>query len=153
MSLWNESLSLGLYDCSDNPVEKARCILAHLSMLVPRTWWEHALKTGRVQSSLAALLFDLQMELSKSLYLHEQLGPDLLVALAFIDDDESRNLPGNFGDIASRHTPERYFAMAKKVLAKRPELAQVGSLIEKVTGQMEPTGSSSEIRKPSPDGF
>jgi hypothetical protein len=79
MSPWYESLSLELYDCSDNPLEKARCILAYLSMPVPRSWWEQALKTGDVRN-WAALLCDIQIELSDSLELHGQLSPDLLVA-------------------------------------------------------------------------
>jgi hypothetical protein len=141
MSLWYESLSLELYDCGDNPIEKARCILAYLSMPVPRSWWEQALKTGDVRN-WAALLCELQMELSKSLDLHEELSPDLLVALAFIDDDEPQNPSGRFDDISSKHKPDEYFARAKSVLAKHPELAQVGNLIEKAMGQMDPPGGS-----------
>ena len=135
MSLWYESLSLALYDCGDNPVEKARCILSYLSMPVPRSWWEQALQTGDIRN-WASLLSELQMELSKSLDLHEELSPDLLVALAFIDDDEPQNPSGRFDDTASKYTPDEYIAKAKKVLAKRPELAQVGSLIKKAMGQM-----------------
>ena len=148
MSLWYESLSLELYDCGDNRLEKARCILAYLSMPVPRSWWEQALKTGDV-SNWATLLCELQMELSKSLDFHEELSPDLLVALAFIDDDESLTLSDRFGDTANKHTPDEYFTRAKKVLAKRPELAQVGSLVKKATGQMDPHNGSSEPVKPS----
>ena len=130
-----------LYDCGDNPIEKARCILAYLSMPVPRSWWEQALKTGDVRN-WATLLCELQLELSKSLDLHEELSLDLLVALAFIDDDEPQNSSGRFDDTASKYKPDEYFAMAKKVLAKRPELAQVGNLIEKAMGQMNPPGGS-----------
>ncbi len=141
MSLWYESLSFALYDCGDNPVEKARCILAYLSTPVPRSWSEQALKTGDVRN-WATLIWELQAELSKSLDLHKQLSPDLLVALAFIDDEESGDLLGRFDDISSKHTPDEYFAGAKKVLAKRPELVQVGNLIEKAMGQMNPPGVS-----------
>jgi hypothetical protein len=141
MSLWYESLSLELYDCGDNPVEKARCILAYLSMPVPRSWWEQALQTGDIRN-WAALLCELQMELSKSLDLHEELSPDLLVALAFIDDDEPQKPSGRFDDTASKYTPDEYFARAKRVLAKHPELAQVGSLIRKAMGQMDPPSGS-----------
>ena len=136
LSLWYESLSLELYDCGDNPLEKARCILAYLSMPVPRSWWEQALKTGDIRN-WATLLFELQMELSKSLGLHEKLNPDLLVALAFIDDDEPQNPSGRFEDTASKYTPEEYIAKAKQVLAMRPELAQVGRLIKKAMRQMD----------------
>jgi len=141
MSLWYESLSLELYDCGDKPIEKARCILAYLSMPVPRSWWEQALQTGDVRN-WATLLCELQMELSKSLDLHEELSPALLVALAFIDDDEQGKPSERFDNISSKHKPDEYFAMAKKVLAKRPELVQVGNLIEKAMGQMNPPDGS-----------
>ena len=141
MSLWYESLSLGLYDCGDNSTEKARCILAYLSMPVPRSWWEQALKTGDVRN-WAALLFELQMELSKSLDLHEELSPDLLVALAFIDDDEQGKPSERFDDTESKYAPYEYFERAKTILAKRPELAQVGELIEKASDQMDQTHGS-----------
>jgi hypothetical protein len=141
MSLWYESLSFALYDCGDNPIEKARCILAYLSMPVPRSWSEQALQTGDVRN-WATLIWELQMELSKSLDLQEELSPGLLVALAFIDDDEPQNSSSRFGDDDSKHTPDEYFAGAKKVLAKRPELVQVGNLIEKAMEQMNPPGIS-----------
>jgi hypothetical protein len=53
-------------------------------MPVPRSWWEHALETGRVASSYATILRDLQMELSHALNPDEPLSPGLLMALAFI---------------------------------------------------------------------
>ena len=131
MSMWYESLSLGLYDCGDNPVERGRCILAHLSMPVPRSWWESALQTGRVQRTHASLVNDLKMELSKQADLHEQLSSGLLVALAFMDDDTGGAPSHRFGDVNSHRTIEEYFAKAKEVLAERPELAQLGGLIDK----------------------
>ena len=134
MSLWYESLSFELYDCGDNPVKRARCILAYLSMPVPRSWWEQALQTGDV-ANWVQILRELQIELANSLDLQEQISPDLLVAPAFIDDDESGDQLCRFDNIASKHTPEEYFAKAKTVLAKRPELARVGNLIEKVEEQ------------------
>ena len=133
MSLWYESLGMALYDCGDNAAEKAKYILAYLSMPVPRSWWEKALQTGDVRN-WAPLLSDLQLELSKSIDFPEQLCASLLVALAFIDDDEPQNSSRRFDDIASNYTPDEYFARAKKVLAKRPELVRVGDLIEKIAG-------------------
>jgi len=141
MSLWFESLSLELYDCGDNPVKRARCILAYLSMPVPRSWWEQALKTGDVRN-WAEILCELQMELSKSLDLHEQLTPALLVALAFIDDDEQGKPSERFDDTESKYAPHEYFERAKTLLAKRPELTQVGELIEKASDQMDQTHGS-----------
>lgn len=43
MSLWHESLGLCLYDCEEDAEQRAKCILEHLSMDVPRFWWERAL--------------------------------------------------------------------------------------------------------------
>ena len=50
MSLWYDSLGMALYDCGDNASEKAKYILAYLSMPVPRSWWEKALQTGDVRN-------------------------------------------------------------------------------------------------------
>lgn len=134
MSLWYESLGMALYDCGDNAAEKAKYILAYLSMPVPRSWWEKALQTGDVRN-WASVLSDLQEELSKSLDLPEQPSASLLVALAFIDDDEPQKSSGRFENISSNYTPDEYLARAKTVLEKRPELASVGDLIEKAMEQ------------------
>ena len=142
MSLWYESLGMALYDCGDNAAEKAKYILAYLSMPVPRSWWEKALQTGDVRN-WASVLIDLQLELTKSLGLPEKPGTSLLVALAFIDDEEPQTSSGRFESIASNYTPDEYFARAKTVLEKRPELARVGDLIEKA---MEQEGRTTEAR-------
>jgi len=124
-----------LYDCGDNAAEKAKCILAYLSMPVPRSWWEQALQTGDV-SNWAAVIRDLQLELSKSIDFPEQFSTSLLVALAFIDDDPQTST-GRFDNMASNYPPDEYFTRAKMVLAKRPELARVGDLIEKAIKQKD----------------
>jgi hypothetical protein len=141
MSLWYESLSLALYDCGDNPAEKAKSIIAYLSMPVPRSWWEQALQTGDVRNWVATLC-ELQTELSKSLDLHEQISPGLLVALAFIDEYEQGKPSERFDDTESKYAPYEYFERAKNILANRPELAQVGELIEKASDQMDQTHGS-----------
>jgi hypothetical protein len=127
MSLWYESLSLGLHDCGDNVVERARCILAYLSMPVPRSWWDHALRTGHVDDTHASVLHDLQMELSKVVDLGEPISYGLLVALAFTDEDPTES---GLDGMNSQTTVNDYLIKAKKVLAERPELAQLGSLID-----------------------
>jgi len=113
MSLWSESLSLCLYDWGDNAAKRARCILAHLAMPVPRSWWEHSLGAGRVPDTFATLLSDLQRELSTALDLDEPLNLGLLVALAFIDDEKAESSLDCFGYMNSRHTPNEYFARAR----------------------------------------
>ena len=87
MSLWYESLALCLNDCDENLPEKAKCIIAYLSMPVPRSWWEEAMKTGRVQSTHAQVLHNLRMELSKVANLRDRLSSGVMVALAFMDVD------------------------------------------------------------------
>ena len=136
MSLWYDSLGMALYDCGDNAAEKAKCILAYLSMPTPRSWWEHAIQTGDV-SNWAPVIRELQLELSKAVDFPEQLSASLLVALAFIDDDEQQHSKGRFDNPTSNHTPTEYFAKAKEVLAKRPELARLGDLIEKAIEKKE----------------
>jgi len=66
MSLWYESLGLSLYDCGENLEQRARCILEHLSMDVPRSWWERALEEKTVTESHVDLLHDLYKELRKA---------------------------------------------------------------------------------------
>jgi hypothetical protein len=56
MSLCFESLAIGICDCGENKQARAKCILSHLSMPVPRSWWEHALKTGQVDETHASVL-------------------------------------------------------------------------------------------------
>ncbi len=119
MSLWYESLGLSLYDCGDNLEERATCILDHLSMSVPRSWWEHALKTNKVDHSHASVLHDLRVELWKGINLEEPITTGLLVALAFTEQDRNRHT-----------TIDGYLAKAGKVLEERQELARLGGLID-----------------------
>jgi hypothetical protein len=138
MSMWSESLSLCLYDWGDNAAKRAKCILAHLAMPVPRSWWESSLERGVVGSTWAAILCDLQKELSAALNPDEPLSLKLLVALAFIDDDRAENPAGRFGDFGSRHTPDEYLARAKEILAERPDLAQLEAMIEQAAAKRPP---------------
>ena len=56
MGLWFESFAIDFYDCGENKQARAKCILSYLSMPVPRSWWEHALKTGHVEETHASFL-------------------------------------------------------------------------------------------------
>ena len=130
MSLWYESLGLCLDDCGEDAEERARCIFAHLSMDVPRSWWEHALQAGSVPKGYANILQDLHEELLKTAEFTEGIGFDLLVALAFADDDIDQQLP-RYGTVYWECSVEQYLSKAKEVLAKRPELGLLGQAIEK----------------------
>jgi len=129
MSLWLQSLEWCLYDCEDNPGEKAKCILSHLSMGVPRSWWESALQTGSVSESYIHILHDLRGELMETSALSELPEFGLLVALGFIDkhikQEELR-----FGSVDSQFSIEEYISRAKIVLDKRNDLSILGKMIE-----------------------
>jgi hypothetical protein len=142
--MWSQSLSLCSYDWGDNAAKRAKCILAHLAMPVPRSWWEHALEAGSVGSTYATILCDLQMELSNALNPDEPINLGLLVALAFIDDEKAERSLDRFGYMDSRHTPDEYLARAKEILAERPDLVRLGTLIEKTAEQAAQEAGSSD---------
>ena len=99
-------------------------------MPVPRSWWENALKTGRVDRTHARVLQDAQTELSKLTDLPFQISSGLLVALAFINDDEDDYGNRSFGGDDKRDIIEDYLSKASKVLIERPEIAWLGRMIE-----------------------
>jgi hypothetical protein len=126
MSLWYESLAMGIYDCGDNKQARAECILSHLSMPVPRSWWEHALKTGRINETHASVLRESLAALSSAVGPGEDLNCGLLVALAFVEEpfnDSGSNTKNR------QTTVEGYLVEARKVLAERPDLVRLGRLI------------------------
>ena len=84
-------------------------------MPVPRSWWEHALKTGRVDRTHARVLQDAQTELSKLTDLPFQLSSGLLVALAFINGDVDRAISGPSGDVDNQDSIQDYLIKAGKV--------------------------------------
>ena len=137
MSLWYESLGLCLYDCGENQEERGKCIVEHLSMPVARSWWEHALKTGSVDSTYVRLLQDAQTELSKLTDLPFQLSSGLLVALAFINDDADGTISGPSGDVDNQDSIQDYLIKAGKVLIEPLELCWLGRLIDKEITQEE----------------
>ena len=130
MSLWYQSLGLCLYDYEEDDVEgRAECILSHLSMEIPRSWWEQALQTGKVAEVYIRILRGLLEELKKLPGSTARVDYTLLVALAFSNDDEKSKL-SNLNSIANRYSVEEYLARAEAVLIRRPELRQVGKMIE-----------------------
>jgi len=131
MSMWLESLSYCLYDSGDNPESRAKCILSYLSMDVPRSWWEMALETNSVQSSYASILRDLRKELLRVPGLPEKIDFSLLVALAFADDDKEKR-ESKFGYDDSKYSLQEYLDKAREILLARPELGNLGKLIDKV---------------------
>jgi hypothetical protein len=127
MSLWSESLAMGIYDCGENKQARALCILSHLSMPVPRSWWEHALKTGRVDETHASVLRESLAALSSAVGPGEDFNCGLLVALSFVEESLSNESGSN--DTISQTKVEGYLEKARKVLAERPDLARLGRMI------------------------
>ncbi|MEE4602000.1 MAG: hypothetical protein V2J65_12040 [Desulfobacteraceae bacterium] len=130
MSLWYESLAMGIYDCDEDKQARARCILSHFSMPVPRSWWEDTLKTGRVDKTHAYVLRESLAALSSAVGPGEDLNCGLLVAMAFVEEpfNESGSSAMN-----RQTTVEGYLIEARKVLAERPDLARLGRLIGEKT--------------------
>jgi hypothetical protein len=79
---------MGIYDCGEDKQARAECILSHFSMPVPRSWWESALKTGRVDKTHASVLRESLAALSSAVgpgvqncrITHKQQGPVTVVA-------------------------------------------------------------------------
>ena len=137
MSLWSQSLSFCLCDC-ENQEERIQCVLSHLAMPVPRSWWEKCLHNKKAINSYAEVLKEICQELHNIPVL-KRIDYSLLVALAFIDDELTDNQP-KFGTIESQYSLDEYFKMAKKILAKKPELKNLGKMIaelNKVNAIME----------------
>ncbi|MEE4607068.1 MAG: hypothetical protein V2J65_37735 [Desulfobacteraceae bacterium] len=127
MSLWYESLAMGIYDCGEDKQARAECILSHLSMPVPRSWWEDALKTGRFDKTHASVLRESLAALSSAVGPGEDLSCGLLVALAFLEEPFNESGPN---DTNRPTTVEGYLIEARKVLAERPDLARLRRLID-----------------------
>ena len=127
MSLWLESLSLCLYDSGDDLESKTKCILSHLSMDIPRSWWEKALETNSIRDSHASILHDLLKDLLKISRLDGEINSGILVALAFAD---KKGTDPTYGSVDSPYSIEEYLDKAKKILIDRPELSKLGILID-----------------------
>ncbi len=120
MSLWYESLAMGIYDCGENKQARAKCTLSHLSMPVPRSWWERALKTGQVDETDASVLRESLAALSSAVGPGEDLNCGLLVALAFVE--EAFNESGS--DATNRQTTvEGYLTSLSAVIQSHPHPA------------------------------
>jgi hypothetical protein len=145
MSLWLQSLDSCLYDYGKDSKERARCILAHLSMTVPRSWWEDALDTGDIPAAYINILQGLRKELIETLELPERMELGLLIALAFADVRGENRKP-KYGTFNSRCSIEEYLDRAKKVLTERTDLVE---LVEKINEKAKlPASSGSRGRLP-----
>jgi hypothetical protein len=138
MSLWLESLGERLCNCKKFPEEKARCILAYLSMDVPRYWWKEALEENSLPSkSQINIIRDLRTELLNMPGQNEQIDYGLVMAMAFMDDESQDVGHDRFDNVRSRYSLDDYFITARKVLAERPDLVRLGSLIDREANRFE----------------
>lgn len=134
MSLWYESLGHCIYDSGADREARAECILSHLSMPVPRLWWERSLQEGVVSESYIDILHNLFNELQAVPALAGRIEFSLLVALSFVDE------PGN---LSSEPAPfsrsiEGYLSRALVALSKHPEINRLSNAIKKRSPQLEP---------------
>jgi len=127
MSLWLQSLSDCLYDSGDDLESKAKCIFSHLSMDIPRSWWEQALETNSIQESHATILHDLKKELLNISNLVEKIDFDMLIALAFID---KKGTVPKYGTVDTPYSVEEYLDKANELFISRPELSELGRLVD-----------------------
>jgi hypothetical protein len=127
MSLWYESLFSSLNGCGQNQKEKAKCILSYLSMPVPRTWWEGSLRTGPVDETHASVLHTLRMELLNAVDHGEKVSYGLLVALAFVDEVSAKS---GLDTMDRNSTVDDYLNKARKILEERPDLVELGKMID-----------------------
>ena len=88
------------------------------------------MKTGKVQDTHAQVLQNLRMELSKVVNLRDRLSSGALVALAFTDVETEGVLGGRFGQVDSQYSFDDCLTKAEKVLAERPDLVELGRLID-----------------------
>jgi hypothetical protein len=149
LSLWYESLSQCLLNCGQYygvnknasrliQEKQAKCILAHLSMEVPRSWWESALQDGNVPENVD-LLRDLLTELKKIPDIAPRVDYSLLIALAFYDKKENTQ-PIFDNDI--QYSIEEYLTLAKQTLTKRNDLKKMGKIIAKHFEQQNNTANT-----------
>ncbi len=100
-------------------------------MTVPRSWWERASETNSIPSSYAHILHDLRKELLNVPELVGRIQFGLLVALAFGVDDTGKKEP-RFDTVDSQYSMEEYLDKARQILIARPELGQLGRLIDNI---------------------
>jgi hypothetical protein len=150
MSLWLQSLDTCLYGCGEDLEGRAKCILAHLSMNVPRSWWEQALNTGKITGDYITLLRDLRNELLDIIKLPERTELGLLVALAFADE-YVENEEAKYGTFDSQYSVEEYLTEAKKILTKRKDLQILAEKINKKAKLLISNRSAGSSKPSAPD--
>ncbi len=84
------------------------------------------METNSIQSSHASILDDLRKELIAIPELAGKVDSGMLVALAFAD---TKGTKARFGDDDSPYSIEEYLDKAKEILIERPELCELGKLI------------------------
>ncbi|MFC1591345.1 hypothetical protein ACFL43_02355 [Thermodesulfobacteriota bacterium] len=153
MSLWLQSLSESLDICGKNKDEIAKCILRHLSMTVPRSWWTGALQNGIApQGTFVDLLVKLRKELHEIPALLDRVGYDILIALAFLDDERSRHKI-QYGSFNSPYQIEDYLSGAQAVLSKHPELKKLSKAIEREAVRLERNNEPGDMEMNDKDNF
>lgn len=124
-----QSLSYCLDDSGDDLESRGKCILFHLSMDTPRLWWKQALETNNIRCSHANIINDLKKELLKIPELEGKIDSCILVALAF-EEEEAVNIRFDIND--NSYSIKEYLDKANNILIKRPELGELGRMIDNI---------------------
>ena len=133
MGLWLESFLKydgGIIDADGTPSEQerqARHILAYLAMAVPRSIRNSLLENGlRPRGIYMAVLRGALGELRKVPELSARVSYGLLLAVAFIDDEQA-DPEERFGTCDTHRTVQEFTARAEEVLRARPDLQRLGA--------------------------
>lgn len=145
MSLWLQSLDTCLCNCGEDLEKRAKCILSHLSMNVPRSWWEHSLDTGEIHYDYVNILCNSQNELREIIKLPEHMGLGLLVALAFADE-YLQNQEAKYGTFDSQYSIEQYLTKAKEIFVKREDLRKLAEKINEKAKLVASTPSNVSLK-------
>ena len=119
MSLWYESLGTCYYDANDE-TEKIQEILRHLSMPVPKAWWQACLENSKKISDFSNILLDICGDI---ISLPNWNNYGLFVALAFSELETITPF---------KYSIEQYLHCAETVLKNQPEIKKLGRKVDEL---------------------
>jgi len=114
MSLWYESLGTSLF-YETNKTRRMQEILRYFSMPEPRFWWESCLNDEKCINNYASVLAEVCKEIFK---IKKWKDYSLFVAIAFTDMDYNEPY---------KHSIDNYYDNAKRILANKPEIKELGN--------------------------
>ena len=134
MSYWSQNLAESTWDLEDS-MRRAKITFDCLAMRVPRSWWEPYLRRGAPRKDHVGVLRVLFDDLKKCPGLQKRINYDLLVAIAFLDDEAKPSFVQS-----SQQSIEEYVAAGEKVLAERPDVRRLGKVVTNVANALPEKG-------------